>query len=73
MDLVLEMDKRLLPVEVKYKDDISLKELKGVGTFFSKFKAGSAVVVTRNLMKEDMLGVHKIIFLPAWLFVLLIR
>lgn len=72
VDLVLEREKRLLPIEVKYKDDIPLRELKGLEVLFSTFKTDSAVVVTRDLIKEDTLGGHKLIFIPAWLFVLLI-
>lgn len=72
VDLVLEREKRLLPIEVKYKDDIPLRELKGLEVLFSTFKIGSAVVVTRDLIKEDTLGGHKLFFIPAWLFVLLI-
>ena len=72
VDIVLERDKELLPVEIKYKDDVRIRELKGgLGNFFMKFKADSAVVVTRDLMNEDILDGHKIIFMPAWLFVLL--
>ena len=72
VDIVLERDKELLPVEIKYKDDVRIRELKGgLGNFFMKFKADSAVVVTRDLMNEDILDGHKIIFIPAWLFVLL--
>lgn len=72
IDLVLERDKKLFPVEVKYKEDISKKDLKGIVTFSQRFKTEKAIVVTRDIFKEDKLNGNRVIFIPARIFMLLI-
>ena len=72
VDLVFEMDKEIFPIEIKYKDDISRRDLSGLYSFNNKFKSKISLMVTRDLLKEETYGGQKIIYLPAWLFLLLI-
>jgi len=72
VDLVLEKGKKVFPVEVKYKDSISKRDLAGLLNFKSKFKPEVGVVVTRDLSGEDNSYGLRILFFPAWLFLLLV-
>lgn len=72
VDLVFESDKKIFPIEIKYKDDISRRDLSGLYSFNRKFKSKISVVVTRDLLKKEISNGRKIIYLPAWLFLLLI-
>jgi hypothetical protein len=72
VDLVLEEGKKVFPVEVKYKDSISKRDLAGLLNFKSKFKPEVGVVVTRDLSGEDNSYGLRILFFPAWLLLLLV-
>jgi len=70
VDIVLDMRKRLLPVEVKYRTKIGKKELKGILKFMEKFKVKEGIVVTKDLLKKETFKDKEILFVPAWLFLL---
>lgn len=72
VDLVFADAKRIFPIEVKYKDDFSRRDLNGLILFGKKFKTGKSLVVSRNYMKKELHNGQEIIYLPAWLFLLLI-
>lgn len=95
VDLVYEIDNEIFPVEIKYKDEISKRDLSGLYSFHKKFNPTISVVVTRDLLKEETSGAgekgserkgrearegrvkggerqQKIIYFPAWLFLLLL-
>lgn len=64
VDLVLGLKRGILPVEVKYKNKVTTKDLNGVRAFASKFKTKRAIVVTDNLFKADV----EYMFIPLWFF-----
>jgi hypothetical protein len=72
VDLIFELDKEVFPIEVKYTDNISKRDLSGLFGFNKKFKPKVSVVVTRDLLKEETFHELKMLYLPAWLFLLLI-
>ncbi|BCB96213.1 hypothetical protein JZK55_11350 [Dissulfurispira thermophila] len=72
MDAIIELDKKVYPVEVKYKDDISKKELRGIEGFYKKFKSDRAIIVSRDNLKEEHINGCNVLFIPAWLFTLLV-
>lgn len=71
VDLVIEKGKEIFPVEVKYKDSILRKDLAGLLSFMRKFNAEPGVVVTRDLLREENSHGFRILYFPAWLFLLL--
>ncbi|MEW6419825.1 MAG: ATP-binding protein [Nitrospirota bacterium] len=71
VDLVTDVDKKIFPIEVKYKDNIQKRDLSGIYSFSRKFKSDTLIVVTPDLLKEETLNGRKIIYIPAWLFLLL--
>lgn len=72
VDLVFEMDELIFPVEVKYKDRISKRDLSGLYSFSRKFKSEMLIIVTRDLLKEESSHGVKTVYLPAWLFLILL-
>ncbi|PKP59236.1 MAG: hypothetical protein CVT89_01505 [Candidatus Altiarchaeales archaeon HGW-Altiarchaeales-2] len=73
VDFVLETD-ILLPVEVKYRE--KPYEIKGMLDFADKFSVKRGIVVTKDTIDEKTFDINgkkvKILFIPAWLFLLAI-
>ncbi len=67
VDLVIQ-EKIIKPVEIKYKNDISKEDIKGLLRFMDVFKLNNGVVITKDIFKEEKIGNKKIAFLPAWYF-----
>ena len=72
VDLVFEIDGHVFPVEVKNKDRISRRDLSGLYAFGKKFNSNTLIMVTRDRLGEESDDGYKIIYLPAWLLLLLI-
>lgn len=70
VDVVIE-NKTLNPTEIKYRNDISKKDLKGLLRFMEVFKLKRGEVVTKDIFKEEKIDDKKIGFVPAWYFSLL--
>jgi len=62
----LDMQKRVVPIEVKYSSKISKRDVKGVLKFLDKFGVDKGILVTRNIFKKEKFGDKEIIFLPVW-------
>lgn len=71
VDLVITLKDRVVPLEVKYKNEIKLSDLKGVLRFLDVFKERLAIVVTKNHLEEKRIDNKLILCIPAWLFLLL--
>lgn len=72
VDLILAIGKDVFPVEIKYRDDVPRSELMGLLGFNKKFKTETSVVVTRDSLREERANGTKILYLPAWLVLLLL-
>lgn len=71
VDFVLDINP-LLPVEVKYRNTILLRDLKGIIKFMEKYGVREGIVVSKDLLQK-MEQDDKILWLiPAWLLLLLI-
>lgn len=70
VDVVLK-NKTLVPVEVKYQSQIVSSDLKGLLKFMEKFKLGSGIVVTKSLLEKRTIAEKEILFIPAWLLLLI--
>jgi len=67
VDIIVEARNRAIPIEVKYKNDISSDDLKGINSFISQKKSSFGFVITKELLdKRDNL-----VFVPLWMFLLL--
>lgn len=68
VDIILEKNNKLLPVEVKYKSIIDSGDLKSILNFMKKFKVDTGIIVTKDLFDKKIFGRKKIVFIPTWLF-----
>jgi predicted AAA+ superfamily ATPase len=67
VDIVINLKKEVIPIEVKYSDNIGKKDIKGLTNFCEEFKI-RGLVITKDLLRDD----GNIIFIPAWLFLIMI-
>jgi hypothetical protein len=67
VDIVFTLNGKIIPIEVKYANDIIKKDLKGLIKFCETFKT-QGIVITKDLLKKE----DNIIYIPAWLFLLTI-
>jgi len=67
VDLVIELFQNPLPIEIKYKERVSLSDLQGLRKFDNEFHPPMMITVTKN-----QLEIHdKIVFVPIWLYLLM--
>ena len=66
VDAIIDNGK-LLPVEVKYRNQICKKDLKGLLKFSDKFACKQGIVITRDLFKIEVVDNVELQFVPAWL------
>ncbi|MEN9423091.1 MAG: hypothetical protein RL122_474 [Pseudomonadota bacterium] len=61
VDLVLEGEFGLLPIEIKYKQTVSLRDLKGIHSFMEEYQCPYGIVVSNNerlgLVSEKLINV----------------
>ncbi|MCL6579456.1 MAG: ATP-binding protein [Candidatus Bathyarchaeota archaeon] len=66
-DIIVDMLQKPIPIEVKYRDKIDRKDLKGLLEFSEKHKTPFQAVITRE--KLDLSG--NTVSIPLWLFLLM--
>lgn len=65
VDCILIRNKTLIPIEVKYSNNIKEKELKGLLKFMDEFQT-NGIVLTKNVEKSE----GKIQYVPVWKWLL---
>jgi predicted AAA+ superfamily ATPase len=70
VDVVIN-DKKLIPIEVKFRSVINPADLKGLVRFMDEFDLKQGYVITKNKFGEEKVGNKKLIYVPAWLFLLI--
>lgn len=71
VDFVIKDKKTILAIEVKYQSQINRRDLKGLLSFADKFEAKKVIVISEDTYKQEKVGDRTIIFVPAWLLLLL--
>lgn len=69
IDIILEAG-TILPIEVKYRSKAELSFAGSIVKFANKHKLKSGIIVTRDFLGEKEIDNKKILFVPAWLFLL---
>jgi predicted AAA+ superfamily ATPase len=67
VDIIIPFNDGVIPIEVKFKREVTMNELRGLGSFIEKSGIGKGIVVTRDMFREE----QGVIFLPLWFFLLL--
>ncbi|MBI5332437.1 MAG: ATP-binding protein [Candidatus Aenigmarchaeota archaeon] len=74
VDIVVEKNNEIIPVEIKYRNIISRKDAKPLIKFCENFGIDKAIMITKNYEKEEEIRedkrLIKIIYIPAWKFAL---
>jgi len=63
VDIIIDKKTDTLPIEVKYRNEITGKDLKGIKVFSETFGSKCSVVITKDLIKIN----DEIVFMPFWL------
>lgn len=66
VDAIIILDKEIIPIEIKYKDEIKQREIKGIIKFIEKFKIKRGIIITKNYERKT----GQFIYIPAWKFLL---
>ncbi|MCD4809482.1 MAG: ATP-binding protein [Methanosarcinales archaeon] len=67
VDMVVTLKNEVVPIEVKYSNEIGKRDLKGMVKFCEEFDR-TGIVVTKDILKEE----GNILYIPAWLFLLIV-
>ena len=73
VDIILEENGKIIPLEVKYKENITAKDLKNLLRFCERFNVKEALMITKNKSGETEFKLKnkiKIKFIPAYKFLL---
>lgn len=74
VDIILSENEKIIPIEIKYKNQIDKKDVKNLLRFCNKFNVKNAVMITKNELKENEYDFKnrkiKIRFIPAWKFLI---
>lgn len=70
VDIILERNGNLIPIEVKYRKGIEKKDLGGVLKFLKNYNQDLGIVVSEEKLKKIKIKRKKIWIIPAWLFLL---
>ena len=68
VDIILEINSKIVPIEVKYQNRIYNHDLKNLMYFMDANDLIFGVVVTKNLFEKR----EKILCIPAWMFLLIL-
>ncbi|MDI6736964.1 MAG: DUF4143 domain-containing protein [Nanoarchaeota archaeon] len=63
---IIAKNKRIIPVEVKYRATISTGDIKNMEFFMKKNNTARGIIVTKDLFREE----KRLLYIPAWLFLL---
>jgi uncharacterized protein len=67
VDFIIDPFGKVLPIEVKYREDVSDADLEGLKEFSKKFAPPLSIVVTKNQL--SLKGTT--VYIPVWLYLLL--
>jgi len=75
VDIILKGKEKIVPLEVKYKEDVTDKDMKNLLRFCEKFKISEALMVTKGKPREQKFTLKNnkritIKIVPAWEFLL---
>ena len=72
VDFVYDDSKKVIPIEIKYREHPTNADLKGLIEFMEMEDLNTGIVVTKDTFKKGELGGRRVLFIPIWLFLLLI-
>lgn len=70
VDFVIEGEKDLIPIEVKYRESIRREDMRGLLSFMDKFKLKNGIMITKDIFWTEKIEKKNISQIPVWLFLL---
>ena len=70
VDFIAKIQGKIIPIEVKYKEDIKEKDITELIKFMMENKIEKGIIITKDLFKEEKIEDKTILYVPAWLFLL---
>lgn len=70
VDLIKTEGEEIIPVEVKYQESISTRDLKGLKNFMGKFKVKKGILISKDLESKLDAPVGTIEVIPIWKYLL---
>ena len=70
VDFIFEYKGKEIPIEVKFRADISEDYLKGILSFMEEEKPSFGLVITKDKLESDQK--NKLLFVPLWLFSIMV-
>ncbi len=67
VDIIMELLGKPIPIEIKYRNKIDKKDLKGIENFLNQYPGTFGIVITKDLLQLK----ENILYVPLWLFLLL--
>jgi predicted AAA+ superfamily ATPase len=68
VDIVVKFGKALLPIEVKYSDNPTRSDIKGLLRFMREYRADRGIVVTKDKFLKENIDSREVVYIPLWLF-----
>jgi len=68
VDLVLEKEGEIIPIEVKEAESVSKKDLTGLLSFMKKYKQKRGFVIYEGLYKNEKINGFTLTYIPVWDF-----
>lgn len=68
VDFVFDDMRKVIPVEVKYREHPGKGDISGLMEFMENEKLKTGVVVTRDVFRKDEFGERSLIYIPLWFF-----
>jgi predicted AAA+ superfamily ATPase len=68
VDFVFDDMRKVIPVEVKYREHPGKGDISGLMEFMENEKLKTGVVVTRDVFRKDEYGERSLIYIPLWFF-----
>ncbi len=71
IDLILETNGEIIPIEIKFKNKILTKDINTIKKFLERFNLKKGFVITKDTFEKKNIGGKEIFSIPAWLFLLI--
>lgn len=72
VDFIVEVEGKLVPIEVKFQNQIKKKDSNHLLLFMKDLNLNTGIMITRNRFGNENFGEQHVLFLPLWLFSLIV-
>ncbi|MEA1868740.1 MAG: DUF4143 domain-containing protein, partial [Euryarchaeota archaeon] len=72
VDFIYDDAATVLPVEVKYRERVKSTDARGLVEFMHVFDQSTGILVTTDEFGKDVIDGRDVLFIPIWLFLLVL-